>query len=544
MEALRREPSMAQLGRLLQDLRGSFAIFYRNVQTDTTVCVTDRMASRQIWRGNKDRHLIFGTHASSIAAILQPRTFDPAALAAFLLYGGAVDPRRSLFREVIKVPPGVVLKCDGLGEWEEWPWYRFRHRPARMSTAGWTDLAAQRLTAAATRINALEPELTIFFSGGVDSRLAAAALRSAGGAPRLLTLGDESNVEVRVAARAAQALGLKHEVFWRDRYSYLRNLRANVFASAGNYGWKHGHFAAGAQSHLRAYPNAAFMLGDFCEAFSKLCCAVASAGRGPWSEGQFADQFDTLPLPLYRPTSRGLTLGLLSRKARIAAEAGLRNDLCQRYAEMQLNTADPLILMDQFFRWNDAGTIATFLMFLDLRSVGPERNLMFDADVHELLELLPSDMRDSANFGARLIARLAPKAAWVPNSNTLLPLCFPPVAHAFSRKARPWIGRLRRWWLDDPLTNPGSWPSFEALYVQDSVWRQYIDKTIRHAELLGEDLFDRGAIIQAWEELLQGHTNRVVDVENVITLAEVTRMLKEGVGAFLQSPVQAPGPKP
>ena len=82
-------------------------------------------------------------------------------------------------------------------------------------------------------------------------------------------------------------------------------------------------------------------------------------------------------------------------------------------------------------------TLPTYCMFLDLRGAAPERNIMFDPGVHELLELLPSRVRNGANLGAKIIGRLTPRAAWVVNSNTLLPLTFPPVAHRASKRCKP-----------------------------------------------------------------------------------------------------------
>ena len=105
----------------------------------------------------------------------------------------------------------------------------------------------------------------IFFSGGTDSRLAACAVKAAGGDPLLVTLADSANLEVKVARQAARALGCRHRVFLRDRLYYLRSLNRAVFESGGSYLWTHAHFSEAAASLSEHEPGASFMLGDFLE---------------------------------------------------------------------------------------------------------------------------------------------------------------------------------------------------------------------------------------------------------------------------------------
>ncbi len=543
LNAFERDPDPQVISALAERAHGSFSVLFRSKRLGGLFCLTDRVASRPTWLYQRNAITAISTHPSSLAAALDLRDFDTGAMASLLLYGGPMDPRKSLFKGISGLAAGSLVELQDDRPAQERRWYTFRHTPdAHLSRTEWVRLAADRLVAAAESILKLKESPVLFFSGGTDSRLAAAAMKAAGGSPLLVTLGDSVNTEAKVAARAAKAMGLPHEILLRDRYHYLRGLPRAVFESAGNYVWTHGHFSQAAEQIGSRQAGAAFMLGDFCEAFSKLCCSVPAVAGSPLTQERFVAEFDSLPLPLYQPIDRAATLSLLARDVREEAVANLRASLAARYGELRPGTADPAVFADQFLRWEQTGTIATFFMFLNLRSAGADRNLMFDRDVQGLLEVLPGTMRDGANLGARLIAKLWPKAAWVPNSNSLLPMCFPPVAHQFTKKCKPLLGVVRRWWMRNPYTTTGSWPQHHVLYLHDPEWRRFIEGVIGEAESLDSSVFDPGAIRQAWQELVQGKQERALDIQKVILFSHTVRMLKTGVARYLaEGEEQHPG---
>ena len=218
LEKIRATPELSRLGEFTPTLSGSWAFLYRNSRTDRTIVGTDRMASRCLWSYTGQSGLALSSHPAAIATALNLNKLDLSAVAAVLLYGGPVNPCRSVFRGVWRVPPGSVCRLSVTGNAEALSWYRFQHRPQLDTTdPDWVKIAAERLTTAAARILSVEKDPIVFFSGGVDSRLTVAALVAAGGKPLLLTLGDAANIEVRVARRAAHAFGLSQQVMLRDR---------------------------------------------------------------------------------------------------------------------------------------------------------------------------------------------------------------------------------------------------------------------------------------------------------------------------------------
>jgi hypothetical protein len=167
-------------------------------------------------------------------------------------------------------------------------------------------------------------------------------------------------------------------------------------------------------------------------------------------------------------------------------------------------------------------------MFTDLRSSVPERNMMFDANVHEVLEMLPSRFRNEKNLGALLIHKLHPRAAWVMNSNSMLPMCWPPVAHKLTRRIKPILGKVRRFIFGNTYRTTGSWPKHSILYATDPEWRRSFENILNQADLFDPEIFDRDAVRQCWQEFLLGKADRVGDVEKLVQLGILSRMLKAG----------------
>jgi hypothetical protein len=516
---MERDNSRARLSALLDRLHGSFGILYYDRVSRMMLCMTDRVASRPIWYGCDNLGWTISSHAVAVALCCDKVKMDPGSVGAFLLYGCPVEPNKSLFSGVKAVPAGTIMRVRDVAHVEMWQWYRFRHVPDnRLPMSGWVEIAAEKMVRSAARIIKYCKEPAIFFSGGVDSRLAAAGIKSAGGNPLLLTLGDGRNLEVRVAELAASSLELAHRLILRDKHYYLRGLRKAVFESGGNFLWTHCHFSGAVVSFYEETGRQQILLGDFLEAFSKLLCSVEGTGNEIWQPGEFYEVFDTLHLPSYRPHDRAAILSLLNRDVRDDVVAAMKRDLMERYERVRTVSNDPLIVADMFLRWECAATAPTFSMFLDLRSVSQERNLMFDKDLQELLEVLPSSIRARGNFGPLIINELQPKAAKVLNSNSLLPVCWPPAVHRFSKKCKPVLGSLRRLMLGRTHQTTGSWQGKEVLYEQDAQWRNYFNEIFRDTALFDEELFDHDAIRQCWRSFCSGNGKLANSVEKMVEI--------------------------
>jgi hypothetical protein len=520
--------STSALTQLLNCLHGSFAVFHRDSNQGFSICMSDRVASRPLWVARAEGGWAVSSHPMAIAAAIPSLEPDPGALAAFLLYGGPIQPRKSVFSGVEATTPGTITRLRASLRPEE-HWYAYQHKPdPQRSIASWIDLACERLVHSASRIARQSAKPAVFFSGGVDSRLTAVALKAAGADPLLVTLGDGRNLEVKVSERAAAAIGLRQVTIFRDKHWYLPGISKAVFESGGSFAWGHAHFSRAIRDVRARFGTDVFLLGDLCEAFSKLFCSVDDQRHTMWTREEFAREIDSVRLPLYRPGNRHRTLALLNPGFRRRAEAALLEDISERYEQICDASSDPWIVADRFFRWDSVATLPTFSMFLDVRGVVAERNLMLDKDVLDLLESAPSSLRNSANLGALIIRRLNSAASKVPNSNSLLPLCWPPTAHKLSKKCKPHLGRIRRFLLGRSHRTTGAWPEKSALYGTDPVWRDYIEKLLSNTDLFPAHLFDHQQILDSWRALLSGDSTVASDLDKLINFGVMTELTRFG----------------
>ncbi|MSU20525.1 MAG: hypothetical protein EXS30_03940 [Pedosphaera sp.] len=149
---------------------------------------------------------------------------------------------------------------------------------------------------------------------------------------------------------------------------------------------------------------------------------------------------------------------------------------------------------------------------------------MFDNEVHDLLQILPSNIRDESNFGGQLIYKLNRCAGWVPNANSLLPVCFPAAAHRLAKRCKPAVGRARRLIFGDSHRTTGSWPKKAVLYSTSEKWREEFDSLLYESNALFEEFFDHEAIKRCWTDFLAGDVGRAGDVEQLVDIALLSRI--------------------
>jgi hypothetical protein len=164
---------------------------------------------------------------------------------------------------------------------------------------------------------------------------------------------------------------------------------------------------------------------------------------------------------------------------------------------------------------------------------------MFDRDVHELLERLPSKMRNENNLGAHVIQRLQTRAAWVMNSNSLLPMIWPMRIHKISKRMKPILGNVRRFLIGSSYRTTGSWPHHRILYVSDPQWRQYFERILGNTDLFDEKIFEIGTIRRYWEDFSNGNLSRCSDIEKLVQIGLLSRLLREGATNLAQENLES-----
>lgn len=521
-------PSSQTINTIASTLYGSFSLIYVSLKEQTAWSCTDRLSSRPLWHQKDENTSRLSSHAIAIARQTNEKSFSPSGLASYLLYATQVEPTHSLFPGISCQQEGTTIQYDlnHRQTTNKTQWYQFNHTPdLNRSTSSWIQLTADCFVSAAERLLKTTSNPLLFLSGGVDSRLAGAALIAAGGSPLFCTLGDSLNLEIKVAKSVARTLHCPQEIILRDDEWYLRTISRAMFSSNGTFSWNHSHFSTAYASLQDTHKVDTAILGDFCEAFSKICFSMPANRKVLWQENEFLSEFDELSLPNYRPGNRIRTLSLLKKDFREHADEALKESILTRFNRVSAVTNDPLIAGDYFFRWQTTSCIPTFQMFNDVRSVGPERNLMFDKELHQLLEIMPSSIRSTKNLGARIVHKLCPQAAWVPNANSLIPLHFPLPIHSFSKSIRPQLGKIRRKFFSNSYKTTASWPHLPLLYAGHPSWKKQIEERLFDNSLLPQEIFDPTAIEVCWKSFCEGDLTLHSDVERLFGLAELCCLL-------------------
>ncbi len=504
---------------------GSFSLIYLSLKDSSVVTVTDQIASRPVWYKTDGEKIWISSHMIPIARVTGKTNYRLGSLGSFLLYGTAMEPTMSIISGIKSLAEGTLLKFKGTKIVED-RWFEFRHKAdEKKPLKQWVKEISDSLSNSAERILSISKEPLIFLSGGVDSRLAGAAFKNVDGNPICCTLGDSDNLEIKVARLTAKALGYDQEIVIRDNEWYLRNLQDNVFQSNGSYVWNHSHFSQAIQKIFIQRNFDCVVLGDMCEAFSKLFCDLSKNRKSVWSESEFLQEFNSLLLPNYKPDHPGYTLGLLHNDVQIDTEKELNYDIKHRYAKLHNVSSDPLIVGDHFFRWSSAQSLPTFQMMNDVRSVSQDRNLMYDQEVQMYLTTLPSAMRNSKNLGARMVAHLSPVAALVPNANSMMPLLLPHLIHSFSKSIRPKIGKARRKLFSNTFQTTASWPHLPLLYAGHPNWKNKVEECLFEDESLDENIFDKKAIRNCWSDFCSGRLELFTDIEKLMCLGSLSKLL-------------------
>ena len=186
----------------LAGLNGSFCAALHDRHERRLLLVTDRFCSRPIFYCVMDGALAFSTRFNALLAAGLPAspTLDVAALAQLLTWQRVVFTS-TLCAQIKAMPPACVLEFadERISMRRYW---RICYGGGPRSMADCADALTHALASAARRITADSARRGVLLSGGLDSRLLAAA----SDAPfTAFTVCDDTNREVRIASRVARA---------------------------------------------------------------------------------------------------------------------------------------------------------------------------------------------------------------------------------------------------------------------------------------------------------------------------------------------------
>jgi asparagine synthase (glutamine-hydrolysing) len=208
---------------VLPRLRGMFAIAWRDEQSGTLTLARDHFGIKPLyWSASEDGSLCYGSELRGVKHLRGDAKLSPEALAEFLRWG-AVQAPHTMLEGIHCLPPGHLLEWhEGRVELRRWFEPRWPGREAWIS-----DPAEQQRRVREGVMSSVQAHLVadvpvgVFLSGGLDSTLLAACMRTSGQeVVKAFSIGYENDAgvpdETDAAERTAKHLGCS---FFRERLS-------------------------------------------------------------------------------------------------------------------------------------------------------------------------------------------------------------------------------------------------------------------------------------------------------------------------------------
>lgn len=460
-----------------EELSGSFLlVIYEAVEKRLTV-VTDHLGSRPLFYHRTADQFLFATDIRGILAHpATQRGLDRRSVVEFLRFT-MVFGDRTLYTDIHCVPPGsaVVVSAKEFRIVSHWT---MSSSDARPRTKGWySEALAEAFRKAVHRIVKDTDGLALMLSGGIDSRVIGAALASSGKSVAAVSFGEFENDEVRLATKAASALGWRHIFIKRDPDYYRNIMREAVQISNGLYCFYHAHYS-GLRDALRSRRirtalegwgldllfSGTYLPKEVVRLPGRKAIKLLRLAQMP-SLGDVVEHIlgnlglpvdDTVsqlaapPLqPLWRDWPREVVRETVSS---LTSRAANLYDACDMFA------------VERFWKFR------SYLFPLSMRNVLRQRNPMFDNDVIDLFLTIPPELRFNSPVYRQALGLLDPRLCRIPYSRTGAPLTYPHLLEEAFWVLLPFVRarrlQLRRWrgrYSEYPAAGFDSYPDPDLL---------------------------------------------------------------------------------
>lgn len=506
----------------VKQLNGSFSCLFFNSQNNESVAFVDRFASRSVWTYKENNIWIAGNFPSAISACLKETPkIDLAGLWSLLHYGRHIG-KHGIFEAMHCLLAGQKAVFSPDRDLTVSNWWERRYRPEKgLSAKEWGKRIATALCISAERYKQVSPNPHLYLSGGLDSRIAAAAL---GKSIKTVTLCTQPNAETKNAAWVARALGKIHTTIVRSPYWYLDSMNAASLISAGNYLNHHTHFIVPTKDIADSEAEATFFLGDILENFNKHYFNPIKGKKVTFDpESIENDLYMMIPSTVKDKARWGIYLDPAIREK---AKKDFSKALKESARSILMVSEDPGDRFDTLLRWSDVSTTYTYNMITCLWPLANERNLCFDNDLNDLSLALPSRLRGSGIIHKWILFYLNKKLLFIADANFFLPPFLPNWLKGITKKIRPVLGKIRRGLLGLSgkkviLNTSGSWLLLHEMYRKDTRYKKEIEDVIEKSAVQSNGLLDSDQVKKSWERYLQGEISLNFELEALFSFARV-----------------------
>ena len=233
--AMERDPVI--LGEILRERLLPFG-WFENRGTDSVTFVTDHAGSVPLYYFQDQGRVLAGTAPLKVAEQMSTPTLDPVSVADYLLNGTVCYPY-TVFKGVYVAPPGAITEITP-SEVNSTTYYRPAEQESNESAAYWGAQLREQVQKALLAGVEGKKNIKVLFSGGEDSR-AIVSLLPAELDCELVTFADSYNREVKLAERAARALGRPLRFVRRPEGFYQQRLSERVKLVGGASDARHTH---------------------------------------------------------------------------------------------------------------------------------------------------------------------------------------------------------------------------------------------------------------------------------------------------------------
>ena len=510
---------------VMGELNGSFSCLFYDARKNETSVFTDRYASKSVWFVKSANQWILGNFPSAIATVMaQPPKLNPSGLWS-LLHAGRHVGNQGLYTDMRCLMAGEIASLHPDRDAQVRQWKSRRYIPeTNLSAREWGERITGILINSGQRYKNMCANPFIFLSGGLDSRVAAAAF----GEPlKAITLCNSPNAETRLASLVTKAIGIDHEVIVRSPYWYLDTLDAASLISAGNFLTYHTHFTVPVSEISSRYPDAEFLFGSLLENFNKFYFSPPADGRVEFNP---EDSMNILLLCISYLVDDPTRWGVHFRKEiREALQAAYLSTLREYALSLSDVSEDPADCVDTFMRWSEVGIWPAYNMITGLWPFARERNIVFDNAVYDLGLSMPSQLRGAGIIHRWTLHYLNKKLPFIPNANTFLPPVVPIELHHLAKKVRPTLGKIRRRVTNSKksasIKTSGSWVMMHHLCRQDKRYMSKIEEIIYDKNLFPDDIFDSAEINNTWREYTGGNMNFSYEIQALLSFGSLHNLI-------------------
>lgn len=512
--------------KIIDQINGSFSLLFYNQNTKQALIFSDRFASRSAWFCKENGIWIIGNFPSAIASVMKntPK-LDPAGLWS-LFHAGRQIGNRGLFSNIHALLAGQKAVLSSGNQPLITKWWKIKYQPEfGISPCKWGYRLANAINNSANLYKKVSKSPYLFLSGGLDSRIAAAALKKP---LRALTLCTNPNAETRIASMVSRTIGLECQTIFRSPYWYFNTMNASALISSGIYLNHHTHFIIPVQNVSSENPEAEFLLGDLLENLNKHYFSIPADQQlnfTPDNIGKFL--YSCVPYTIKDVNHIGRHFNKKLRKTIEERYTSALRDYAHSLMEVSEDHADRF---DAFLRWANVGITPTYNMTTCIWPLAKERNICFDNELNGLSLKIPSYLRGAGVLHKWILYFLCKMLLLIPDANTFLPPVVPKNINHIAVKIRPSLGKLQRSLIKKKpeeiiLKTSGSWLFLHEMYRKDQLYREQIENMINDKSVFPPELFDLDRINKTWEEYLAGNIRMHFEIEALRSFGSLQKMI-------------------